>query len=911
MDGPTTAGAAVGDAVTTIETSAAGASAKAVQRVVALGRTIRKKSLAALVLEEEQSAQGSAAVPSLYELPEHLKIAAFSDNSALQRQAALELARAEQFAAAQNYLQLYFLYEPPSSEVDMDLMRAVTDSRPIAARRAEALTWDGFSSDWRGRLRIAHHVLISSNQQRQPSADQRAWIKMLIKSPSLFGGPASHLICALAELVKAKLGDSNRFEPPAKVMALNEPDKYGRYTWQHGEVLNPEEEGRGGQGSGSSSTNPSARTPPKAKPATAASSTSVKKGAAAGKPSGSGSASSSSDGLKKQPPKANPEALVEAQEAEAAAKALAAVKASREPPPLRVKLKATSEAPQRTAYMKRSSVMRDVEVGSPKAYLPGLMLLEAAALGRVEVLTALLDVGVSGNEVDDEANNVLLHASFNCTTAEHQRVCQYLFDRGFSADVTNMNGMSPWDCALLRRDTKLRRTFRPSESDRDFTPKARVQTELHRAIDAGDETMARAELGNPVNLEIAKMHGVTPLMMACRAGMPVIVQALLSRGANAALKSEHGCTALYLAAEEGFVDIVKEILGSGSPPGTLLAADVTDTNPLMRACENGHLSTAALLLQQQTSEWNVNSINKKGWTALMMAACQGFTQVVELLLAQGARVDVFKKDAKLHSKGGKYTALCYACTTGRIDVVKLLLAGEYASLAAQKAETALALAEQGEHELCAAELRSVGAEGCESAEQAGMTGATGTDGDTATPAKDKSPTALTNAPPASVPAAGAPATNAPATGAPTASASSTETSTPANDTAKPAKRERPKPKDPNDPAEIAAKLQALELQETELSAKIQETKDELMGRRAEKKLREASLTKEERAAQRKAEAEAGATKSPWAFSPSGKWRPGLWQGPLDRSQPCHHGEPAHSIAFVDGCGPEWSGLLTA
>ena len=70
---------------------------------------------------------------------------------------------------------------------------------------------------------------------------------MLIKSPSLFGGPASHLICALAELVKAKLGDSNRFEPPAKVMALNEPDKYGRYTWQHGEVLNPEEEGRGGQ----------------------------------------------------------------------------------------------------------------------------------------------------------------------------------------------------------------------------------------------------------------------------------------------------------------------------------------------------------------------------------------------------------------------------------------------------------------------------------------------------------------------------------------------------------------------------------------------------------------------------------------------------------------------------------------
>ena len=869
-------------------------------RVASLGRTIRKLSLYALL--EEQVTEGShTSVPTL---PEALKLASFGVDPALHRQAALVLARAEHYIAAKNYLQLYLLYEPMSTVVDQDLMRAVTDSRPVASRRASAFTWDTFPADWRTRLRIAHLLLIGDSLQRQPSADLRAWIKMLIVSPALFGGPASHLLCALAELVKVKLGDPHRFEPPAKVLALGETDKHGRNTWLHGVLLPPEDEGQGAQGSGSAAspkknvaskeTSGGAASPKKSMPAAKRASNSARGGANAGR-GGAGT------GVSSPAPKwsaestevaaAQAQAAAEAQEAAAAQEVLAAAKAVKDPPPLRVKLKATNDAPQRIIHLKRGLIMRDVEASTPKAYVPGLILLQAAALGRNEILLTFLDAGIPSTEVDEEANNALLHASFNCTTDEHRQICRHLVDRGMLPDVMNLNGMSPWDCAMLRKDTALRRIFRPSESDRDFTQKARWQTELHRAIDAGDEDIALAELSNPGNLEVARIHGVSPLMTACRVGMQAAVQALLNRGVNSAATSEHGCTALSIAAEEGRLDILQDILQASGSSKSSFVADVSDTNPLMRACENGHVQCAALLLQCSSADWNVNSVNKKGWTALMIAAFNGFDDIAGMLLASGARTDILKKDAKLHSKGGKYSALCYACLMGRTRIVLSLISDDSADLTLQKGETALSLAEEGEHEQCAAALRAAGAEGCENADRTNA-----------------------HAEPEATEAAKGPALSNGKQGTAQRSAGRPAgASAPATDSTKPGKvekREKPKSRLVSDPSELTAKLQALELKESELNARLFELKEQLKARRTEKKLRLASMSAEERAIQRRAAAELASTKSPWAFSPSGKWRPGLWQGPLDRSQPCHDGEPAHSIAFVDSETPSF-GLLTA
>ena len=85
---------------------------------------------------------------------------------------------------------------------------------------------------------------------------------------------------------------------------------------------------------------------------------------------------------------------------------------------------------------------------------------------------------------------------------------------------------------------------------------------------------------------------------------------------------------------------------------------------------------------------------------------------------------------------------------------------------------------------------------------------------------------------------------------------------------------------------------------------IKEAKQALTDHRAERKLLRSSLSKEERMARKNMLHE----KPPWAFSPSGKWRPGLWSGNLDRSKPVHHGEEPQSIAFIGNEQPQWAAL---
>jgi uncharacterized protein len=90
-------------------------------------------------------------------------------------------------------------------------------------------------------------------------------------------------------------------------------------------------------------------------------------------------------------------------------------------------------------------------------------------------------------------------------------------------------------------------------------------------------------------------------------------------------------------------------------------ADKDGSSALMIASEKGDLAIAQLLIQ---SGADVNAKNIDGYTALMYAAYKGNVQIAELLIKHHADVNARDKDG--------WTALRYASIQGGNDMVELL-----------------------------------------------------------------------------------------------------------------------------------------------------------------------------------------------------------------------------------------------
>jgi len=118
----------------------------------------------------------------------------------------------------------------------------------------------------------------------------------------------------------------------------------------------------------------------------------------------------------------------------------------------------------------------------------------------------------------------------------------------------------------------------------------------------------------------------TPLMWAAYNGHTEVAAYLLKRGANVDARDINGRTALLYASSGPFPETVELLLNNG--------ADVN---------------------LQGTTE---------GFTALMMAAAEGQTEVVRLLLAHGARADILDRDGD--------TAEKFARERGQAGVLELL-----------------------------------------------------------------------------------------------------------------------------------------------------------------------------------------------------------------------------------------------
>ncbi|XP_059366352.1 serine/threonine-protein phosphatase 6 regulatory ankyrin repeat subunit B-like [Carassius carassius] len=314
----------------------------------------------------------------------------------------------------------------------------------------------------------------------------------------------------------------------------------------------------------------------------------------------------------------------------------------------------------------------------------GALCLHAAAKrGHMAVVHALIQKGAPVDGMAKDGQTALHIAVENCKP----QVVQMLL--GFGANVQLRGGKA--------RETPLHIAARVKEG----------------------EQVAELLLKSGANVNAEQENGESAMHVAARHGALQMIRALIQEGGDVTWKSKVGENPLHVAVRHCHAHVVEEILNSlsnersrqeaelcvreGNQKGETslhLAAElrsdavhqVGEDTCIIKILMEHHADVTAVtrqsgetplhynarvgntaVLQEMLSnvpsnqlQTAINKHAKNGWSPLLLAAEQGHTEVVKILLQNNARVDVFDEEGK--------AAIHLAAEQGHQDIVDTLLA---------------------------------------------------------------------------------------------------------------------------------------------------------------------------------------------------------------------------------------------
>jgi ankyrin repeat protein len=233
-------------------------------------------------------------------------------------------------------------------------------------------------------------------------------------------------------------------------------------------------------------------------------------------------------------------------------------------------------------------------------------LVFAAREGDIESAKALLDAGAGVNQTTEYGWTPLLTATNN----RHYKLGAYLMSRGANVNAANKGGWTPLYLATDNRNIEGG-DYPVPKPDMDHLEYIKM------LLDHDADPNARAR-DNTLTRTIFTMQwfyeaGCTPFVRAAQSSDTELMQLLLDYGADPFIATDNGDTALTAAGGIGWVE------------GVTYEHSVKENVEAIRMMLDLGL--------------DANAANKEGRTALMGAALKGRNDVIEMLVAHGARVD--------------------------------------------------------------------------------------------------------------------------------------------------------------------------------------------------------------------------------------------------------------------------------
>ena len=291
-------------------------------------------------------------------------------------------------------------------------------------------------------------------------------------------------------------------------------------------------------------------------------------------------------------------------------------------------------------------------------------LLHAAQAGNSGTVMELLEDGVYVDARDRQNNTALLLA----VEQGHTKLVDVLLQYGAQVNVRNNGGNTPLILAAAggHADTVAGMLAQGAEIDAE---NAKGEKALTCAARGGHLNVVKILLDKGANIRARTGTGNTALSLAAEEGRLDVVEVLLEKGAPLDFADHKKRTALTLAARNGHPKVVALLLGRGADPLTTGGEDAGKEpsslrQEFFRAVLVGDAPKVKELLDRDPAL--AGEKTNGGDTALLLASCLGYADVVENLLAKGADVD--------YRNSYHATALMWACYNGKKDVVKKLLA---------------------------------------------------------------------------------------------------------------------------------------------------------------------------------------------------------------------------------------------
>ena len=290
-------------------------------------------------------------------------------------------------------------------------------------------------------------------------------------------------------------------------------------------------------------------------------------------------------------------------------------------------------------------------VGTGGGGLTALVL--AAREGDLECAKLLLESGADVNQPTEYGWTPLLTATNN----RHYKLAEYLIEHGADVNRANKGKWTPLYLATDNRNIEGG-DFPVPKPDMDHLEYIKFLLDHggNPNLQAKDNTLTRTIFTMQWFIEA----GATPFIRAAQSSDLELLKLLLAHGADPFIKTDHGDTALTAASGVGWVDGVTY---EHSPK------------------EN--VETVKFLLGVGLDP---NAANADGRTSLMVAAAKGRTEVIQLLVDHGAKLDTRDKGSRdtetLVSKiaGHTWEALDYADGLVRFGVQSAIARPEAATL---------------------------------------------------------------------------------------------------------------------------------------------------------------------------------------------------------------------------------------